>query len=373
MSIKQLNIVSFDVPFPANYGGVIDVYYKIKALYQCGVKIHLHSFYSSRKPHPKLNELCESIHYYKRKTSLFSAFSLSPYIVKSRESNELLHNLLKNNFPVLFEGIHCSAFMSHPKLKSRLKLFRPANVEHQYYWNLFKASSKTDRFYFLAESLKLKLYEKKIKHADLILPITKKDQSYFQTQFPDKKTILLPGFFEDIESNILSGKGEYALYHGNLSVAENIKVAKFLIQEVFSKTDFPLKIAGLNPDKHLFELASKNPKISLIANPKDDELFDLIRKAQFNLMITFQATGLKLKLLHALSKGRFCIANSKMFEGTNLEQLCIKAQTAEEIIQIMNAKMNDEFQESQITNRKAVLTDLYSNRKNAQILMDQLF
>ncbi len=29
---KYLNIVSFNIPYPANYGGVIDVYYKLEAL-----------------------------------------------------------------------------------------------------------------------------------------------------------------------------------------------------------------------------------------------------------------------------------------------------------------------------------------------------
>ena len=41
---KHLHVISFDVPVPANYGGVIDVYYKLKALHLQGVKIHLHCF-----------------------------------------------------------------------------------------------------------------------------------------------------------------------------------------------------------------------------------------------------------------------------------------------------------------------------------------
>ena len=29
---KEIHIITFDIPYPANYGGVIDVFYKIKAL-----------------------------------------------------------------------------------------------------------------------------------------------------------------------------------------------------------------------------------------------------------------------------------------------------------------------------------------------------
>ncbi|MCX6283192.1 MAG: mannosyltransferase, partial [Bacteroidetes bacterium] len=41
---QHLHIVSFDIPYPPDYGGVIDVYYKIKTLSEAGVKIHLHCF-----------------------------------------------------------------------------------------------------------------------------------------------------------------------------------------------------------------------------------------------------------------------------------------------------------------------------------------
>ena len=37
---KAVNIVSFNIPYPPNYGGVIDVFFKIKALSKAG-KINL--------------------------------------------------------------------------------------------------------------------------------------------------------------------------------------------------------------------------------------------------------------------------------------------------------------------------------------------
>jgi len=42
--VKKLHIVSFDVPYPANYGGVIDVFYKLKALHSLGIEIYFHVF-----------------------------------------------------------------------------------------------------------------------------------------------------------------------------------------------------------------------------------------------------------------------------------------------------------------------------------------
>ena len=34
---QHLHIISFDIPWPPNYGGVIDVFYKIKTLSEAGV------------------------------------------------------------------------------------------------------------------------------------------------------------------------------------------------------------------------------------------------------------------------------------------------------------------------------------------------
>ena len=105
---QYLNIVSFDVPFPANYGGVIDVYYKLVWLKKSGVKIILHCFQYGRKPAPELEQLCEKVYYYERQTGLKKNLSLSPYTVVSRQSKELEKNLLANDYPILFEVLHYS-------------------------------------------------------------------------------------------------------------------------------------------------------------------------------------------------------------------------------------------------------------------------
>ena len=44
MKAKHLHIVALNIPFPANYGGAIDIYYKVKALHEIGYTIHLHCF-----------------------------------------------------------------------------------------------------------------------------------------------------------------------------------------------------------------------------------------------------------------------------------------------------------------------------------------
>jgi len=57
---KHLHIISFDVPYPTDYGGAIDVFYKIKALHKLGIKIHLQTYEYGRGQQDELLKYCET-------------------------------------------------------------------------------------------------------------------------------------------------------------------------------------------------------------------------------------------------------------------------------------------------------------------------
>ena len=92
MHKKQLHIVSFDVPFPANYGGVIDVFYKIKSLHRERVGVILHCFQYGREKSEELESICEKVYYYKRKMNWLGFFSKTPFIVYSRKNESVRLN-----------------------------------------------------------------------------------------------------------------------------------------------------------------------------------------------------------------------------------------------------------------------------------------
>lgn len=374
MSEKHVHIISFNIPYPANYGGVIDVYYKLKALHRQGIKVHLHCFKYDRDGNGKLASVCHKVYYYKRRTGPIGALSLKPYIVASRRSDELLSNLLKDDYPILFEGLHSCYYIDHPALKNRLKIYRESNIEHHYYYNLAKAEKSLLRkgFYY-SESLKLKYYQRVLHHANLMLTVSKADTKYLQAHFPDKKIIHLPSFHPSDGFNILTGKGNYALYHGNLSVPENTIAAEFLVREVFSKCEIPLVVAGLNPPESLRKISENGANVKLIPNPSDEEMFDLIRNAQVNVLVTFQGTGLKLKLLNTLYNGRHVIVNKTILNGTGLDELCSVKETAETIRESVAELFNKEFDQSELQHRSKLLNGSYSNEYNVRKLIEYIF
>ena len=82
----KLHVISFQVPYPADYGGAIDVFYKLKALKEQGFDVTLHTFYyGERGRQPILDELCEKVYYYPRHTGWLKQISTLPYIVVTRK------------------------------------------------------------------------------------------------------------------------------------------------------------------------------------------------------------------------------------------------------------------------------------------------
>jgi len=373
---KHLNIISFNVPYPADYGGAIDVFYKLKALKESGIKIILHTFTYGREEAEELEKYCEKVHYYQRKTGVISQISYLPYIVYSRRNKELLTNLQSNDYPILFEGLHSCYYLNHPLLEKRLKLVRAHNIEHEYYSGLAQNSSSIlKKLYFHWEAFKLKKYEKQLHFANRILSLSSREKAYFEKAYGKEKTAYLPLFFAAGEKIVLSETTKpYVLYHGDLSTPENINAAKFLIQFVASlDEEINWIFAGRNPDDSLLELSQPHKNISIYANLEEKALTQLIREAAVNLLYTNQISGVKLKLLNALYNGHHCLVNEKMVAGSGLNELCqILPDKPEEIIAVIKSCFTEEFPKESIAKREAVFSTLYDNQKNAIILIDLL-
>jgi len=374
MPDNHLHIIAFNIPYPANYGGVIDVFYKLKALHKAGIKIHLHCYQYDRPEAPELNAYCESVNYYPRKTGMVAQFSRKPYIVESRQSEDLLKNLLDDDYPVLFEGLHSCFYINHYILHRRMLIYRESNIEHDYYYNLYKSEKKIVRkAFFLMESMKLRMYQKHLKYSNKMLVLSQTDRDYLAQKFPDKDIVYLSGFHGNSEVKSLKGKGNYVLYHGNLSVSENALAAEFLIKEVFKDLTIPFKIAGLNPSESLKKLIARHNNIELIPNPPQAEMEELIKNAQINILMTFQATGLKLKLLNTLYNGRWVLVNAKMLAGTGLESLCEIADEAAILKQKITLLFNTEFDQNQLLARKEILQKWFSDDENARKMIHEIF
>lgn len=369
---KHLHIVSFDVPFPADYGGVIDIYHKIRWLNKIGYSITLHCFQYGRAEAPELNSVCKKVFYYKRSKYKNPFIGETPYIVLTRNNEDLLKNLCRDHAPILFEGIHSTYFLGHPKLKDRVKLVRNHNIEHDYYKNLeIVESNYFKKYFFRNESDKLKHYEKVLKLANKVLAISPPDHQYLNKKYHN--SMLVPAFHANDSAQIQKGNGKFILYHGNLGVGENNYAALYLVKEIFSQVRIPCVIAGNNPSAELLKACQKHSHIKLIDNWNNEQIMDAVSKAHINVLPTFQGTGIKLKLLNALYCGRFCVVNPTMVNSTSLESACIIAKDATEMIKEIEFYWKKSFSDADIAERKNILQNsIFDNSSNAAIISEYL-
>ncbi len=360
----DLHIVSFDIPYPADYGGVIDIYYKVKALKETGLKIHLHCFEYGRGERSELHEVAHKVSYYQRHTFRNPFYGDLPYIIASRNNPELLTHLQKDHAPILFEGLHTTFFLNHPSLKNRLRIVRTHNIEYDYYKNLEEVESNFfKKYFFRIESEKLREYEKHLSQASVIAAISPKDLEHYRQRF--EHTVYLPAFHPNDEVTATAGSSDFALYHGNLGVGENNTAALYLVNEVFSQIRYPLVIAGQNPSKNLRNALKKYPHIELKAHLNTEQIHELIRNAHVNVLPTFQGTGIKLKLLNALHLGRHCVVNSTMVCNTGLQNVAAVCDRPEEMAAEILRVSELPFDEHMIAQRKIALQP-FNNLNNAR-------
>lgn len=377
MENKRLHIIAFDVPYPPNYGGIADVYYKLKSLHEQGVHIIYHCYYykGHNPPTREIGKYCAELHYYKRKKSLLSLiFSRLPYVVATRADSIMMVRLLMDPAPILIDGIQCAYGLRNGNFKSKRVLFRANNIEHDYYEGLANwERNPLKKIYLKREARKLRAFEPELKGVSAILSVAKMDIPHFKKY---AHTVHLPPFFNDsAESNFAPSREDevrFVLFQGNLSVKENEHAAVHIIENIAPHSSQTFKIAGKNPSGYLKKIAAKQSNVGLIDTPSHKEMEGLIRDAHVNLLMTFQQTGIKLKLLHALQSGKHILINSKMDDSGIFSEMCEVLDDSRAIAKKLDELMKVDFTSEMKSIRDEKFNAIYSNKKNAKTIVNMI-
>lgn len=365
MEKHKLHIVSLDVPFPTDYGGAIDIFYRLKALHALGFNITLHTFEYGRGKQEELSKYANVI-YYPRNKSFFHLFSSRPFIVQTRKSVALLENLRKDNAPILFEGIHTTWYLENEDIQKRMTLVRMHNVEDEYYHGLKKNASYLKKFYFQQETIKLKKYQSILAKAKHVLCIKEEDAKKLKPY--NANVHVLPASIPDIQGSYTKVK-RYSLFHGNLSVSENEQAAIWIIKALHSVLEptFPFIITGKNPSKKLVAICEKSG-IQLIANPSEKALDQLVQEAQIHVLYTSVSSGIKLKLLSCIHSSGRILVNDKMVGGTGLEKFCTIASDAKEFkLDYLGLQLSP-VSEEEFKERATFISKYYNNKRNCSLI-----
>lgn len=376
---KEIQIVSFDIPYPPDYGGVIDVYYKIKYLKEKGVDVILHTFdYKGKKDWGDLPQLCKKIYSYKRKKGIRYFFHYLPYTVLTRLNKELNDNLLRHGSPVVFEVLHTTGSLLDERIRKLKTYYRHSNIEHNYYRGLARDEKNIlKKIYYYAESVKFYLYEKNIRHVAEIFAVNEKDVEYFRKKYP-MPVFYIPAFHPYNQIKTKEGKGNYLLFHGNLSVNENIRAAEWILKNLVKELpEIDFVIAGKEPSPDFTDMCMKHANVKLKLNPTDMEMEQLISGSHINLIFSFNSEGLKLKLLYSLFLGRFVLVSDGLLgKAVDTEWMNSsgvyesKTDNIEYILKKIKFLFNEKFTSEMIEKRKKFVSK-WSNEKSLMLILER--
>lgn len=345
-SVRRLHIISFDIPYPPNYGGVVDVYFKLVELHRLGVEVILHCFYKEPKSIHHLKALCYQVHTYPR--NRWKILSRLPTIVSSRMSSTLIDVLQKDQAPILIEGIHCSGFLGEMDWGTRKIGLRTHNIEHHYYAGLANNSSwLLKKAYFLMESRRLKRYESQLKDKlDFVFCLSQKDTKHFEVAFPKAQVVYCAAFFEAL-GQVIESK-DYVLLQGNFEVNENRQAARYLLDEIIPKLPNQLfVIAGKSAE--IFR--GSNPKnVRIRSNPTTEEMTTLNSEAKINVVYSHLNAGVKLKILNSLASGVPVACNQELELDALLGEQVLVYQNTQTLIGLIQQNKRSLNQKMEIKN-----------------------
>ncbi|WP_136666870.1 glycosyltransferase family 4 protein [Flavobacterium sp. H122] len=368
---KKIHIISFDNPYPPVYGGIIEVYYKLIALREIGLKIHLHCFVDEIPADeiPELKNIVEKLYFYKKKKNIISLFSTLPLSVIIRKSNTLVKRLNEDLFPVLFESLKTTAVLNDSRLKQRKFYLRLHNIEENYFDGLAKKESNfINKGLFKIEAKKYSRYKEIFQKTDKIFTISNYETALLKQL--NLKCDFIPVFSGNYLIKSKAGRGDYCLYHGDLRTSDNQEAVFFLLKAFEKNDDKKLIIAsGYLPNKIKKEIERlKNVNHVLIES--NEQLENLIINAHIHLLFSFQNSGTKLKIINALFKGRHIVCNRNMIDDEEILKFCHLVDNENELIRIVDNLLKEPYVSNEI--RNSYLMEEYCDLKNAKRLQKEI-
>lgn len=363
MSQKLLHIVSFDNPYPPNYGGVIDVYYKVKAFHEIGYAVHLHCFVKEIPlEFEELKAISTQVYFYKIRQNPFFLMSSLPFSVISRSDRALGENIAKIKAPILFEGLKTTCLSNDLRIKDHKKILRLQNIEEDYFNGISKSeTSLFKKLLFKIEALKYKKYKDVFLQMDQVVTLSISENELVRPYA--ENAVYVPVFHGNTQVAHLEGFGSYSIYHGDLSTADNLRCVAFLI-DVFAKMPTQkLVIAGGSNENYVRDLIGKKDNIEFVRLKDFEHLKQLLQNSHISISWSFQKSGTKLKAVNSLFNTRFCLINENIIDDPAIADLCVLASDEKELILQIEKLSQESF--TDFPRRKAVLENRLNDKLNA--------
>lgn len=328
-------------PLPATDGGTIDMYSISEGLANNGCDVKVLTIYSDKHPFDK--ELLPKNYLEKTRIegvyvdlkprimdALWCVFAAQSYVVKRFVSDQMKQLLLKTLKSETFDVVQIESIMLAPYIPlirkySKAKItFHCPNVEHLIWQRMAKGKhiNVFKKWYIKNTAMNLKAYELgHINDFDAVFPVTDVDAKYFIDNGCKKLCVGVPIGFDNVEKLPDVVEQEHSIFHiGSMNWAPNEQGIKWFLNEVW-----PLVNKELPQIKAYFAGRNMSPwfknnswnNVDMIGEVDDSILFMSSKKIMVVPLLS--GSGIRIKILEAMSIGKAVVATSIAAEGIMYE------------------------------------------------------
>lgn len=361
----RLLVVSHEFPYPPNHGGRADVWRRLCAFCELGVKVVFVCWYDELNSQPTdfelktvRNVVDELIIFPKRRgfradmARLWHLLNGMPSHVASRRINRIeytyAYKAIADFKPqaILLDSVYGGMFATRMQRELNVPLFyRSHNVEHQYFSSLAKdAVGLRNKLSCYLACLNIESYEYGlINSAKKVFDISEDDADYWRQRGVANIECLPP--LPESSLSLKSVVKEEPIIHerdlaflGNLNTPNNVAGIFWLVTKVMpivwlSKPDVILTIAGSNPSAAIQKLVASNNSIVLL--PNVDSAMDFLNTSKVLVNPALSGSGVNIKTIDMLMTDSAVICTTQGLAGLpkTAKAHCTQADTPEKFAQ----------------------------------------
>jgi polysaccharide biosynthesis protein PslH len=257
----------------------------------------------------------------------------------------LLTKLTSNNYDaVVFESLYAAIYT--PIIRSVFKgkiCYRSHNLEFRIWSDLAQNEKNPVKAWYIKQLAKtLKIEELNTwNQVDLILPISKNDAD-FMKQFTQTKVQYLPSSMPD-NTREVNKTIQRVCFLGSFDWEPNLEAVKWFIDNIlpFITLEFPqieFHIAG----RKSTEIPTEYRKSSVVLHGFVEDPLQFIAENGIFVAGLQSGSGIKMKILEAMSIGAPCVLTTKAAEGLTIEPIIPVHNNTESFITDIRELLNKE-------------------------------
>lgn len=334
----RVTLVAFEIPYPPDHGGRLDVWRRMAAMARMGVDIQLIGWRKNplgTAEEAILRRHARVVHVLPFRGGLLGAavralaLTRVPLEVTSRisfgRSWQQLKESVKEFRPhlVIADQLHSGAIALPLNAELGLPLvYRSHNIEHRYWTRMRKSAQGFDKFLRSLSLLHLRSYElTMLRRCDAFFDISATDLAIWRDLGFSHGSVLPPliEFPEPISNGSGASEPDHdVVFLGNLHSANNVAGVLWFLRKVMpilrdAVPDVRVLIAGSRPVEALVKACAGTRNVRLLANP--DQAAAVYRSGRVLINPVATGSGVALKSLDMLVAARPIVSVSQGVVG----------------------------------------------------------